>query len=55
MVEAAADVNDIRQALGYDRIILWGGSFGSHWSMAVMRYYPHIVARAAWCAPPATA
>lgn len=46
VVEAAADVDDLRQALGYDRIILWGGSFGSHWSMAVMRYYPDTVARA---------
>ena len=46
VVEAAADVNDARKALGYDRIILSGGSFGSHWSMAVMRYHPEIVARA---------
>ncbi|MEM7352537.1 MAG: alpha/beta fold hydrolase [Acidobacteriota bacterium] len=46
VIEAAADVNDIRQALGYEQIILWGGSFGSHWSMAVMRYYPETVARA---------
>ena len=46
VVEAAADVNDVRRALGYDRITLWGVSFGSHWSMAVMRFHPEIVARA---------
>lgn len=46
VVEAAADVNDVRKALGYDKIVIWGGSFGSHWGMALMRYYPEIVERA---------
>ena len=46
VVEAAADVNDVRKALGYDKIIIWGGSFGSHWGMTIMRRYPEIVARA---------
>ena len=46
VIEAAGDVNDVRKALGYDQIIVFGGSFGSHWGMAVMRYYPDIVARA---------
>jgi pimeloyl-ACP methyl ester carboxylesterase len=46
VMEAAADVNDLRKALGYDRISLVGGSFGSHWAMAVMRQYPQSVARA---------
>jgi len=46
VIEAAGDVNDVRKALGYDQIILSAGSFGSHWGMAVMRYYPDIVARA---------
>ncbi len=46
VLEAAADVNDVRQALGYDKITLWGVSFGSHWSMATMRAYPEIVERA---------
>ncbi len=46
VVEAAEDVNDVRKALGYDKIVLWGGSFGSHWAMAIMRYHPEIVVRA---------
>ncbi|MBM3789802.1 MAG: alpha/beta fold hydrolase [Acidobacteria bacterium] len=46
VLEAAADVVDVRKALGYDKITLWGGSFGSHWGMAVMRYHPEIVERA---------
>ena len=44
--EAATDVKDVMQALGYDELIIWGGSFGSHWGMAVLRYHPEIVVRA---------
>lgn len=44
--EAAADVADDARALGYDRIVLYGVSFGSHWAMAVLRYHPDLVARA---------
>ena len=42
----AADVDDLRRALGYGKISLFGGSFGSQWSLAVMRFHPEIVARA---------
>ncbi|EYF07209.1 alpha/beta hydrolase [Chondromyces apiculatus] len=42
----AADVDALRRALGYDKISLFGGSFGSQWSLAVMRLYPDTVARA---------
>lgn len=44
--ECAADVNDLRRELGYERITLIGQSFGSQWSFAIMRLHPGIVARA---------
>jgi pimeloyl-ACP methyl ester carboxylesterase len=46
VLEAAEDVNEVRLALGYDKIIMWGGSFGSHWGMSLMRLHPEIVERA---------
>ena len=44
--EMAADINALRQALGYDKIILFGGSFGSHHGLAVLRYYDEYIERA---------
>lgn len=46
VIECAADVNDVRRELGYERITLIGQSFGSQWSFAIMRLHPDIVARA---------
>ncbi|MDR7114269.1 alpha/beta hydrolase [Caulobacter sp. BE254] len=46
IVQCAEDVNDLRRALGYERIALSGQSFGSQWSFAVMRLHPDVVARA---------
>jgi pimeloyl-ACP methyl ester carboxylesterase len=40
---SAADINDLRLALGYDRVNLFGVSYGSRLALTVMRDYPHIV------------
>lgn len=39
-VQNAADVNAIREALGYDRVNLYGGSYGSLLAQATMRDHP---------------
>jgi len=44
--ESAADVDALRQALGYEKIILVGGSYGSHLGLHVLRKYPDVVDRA---------
>ncbi len=45
ILEAAEDIVEIREALGYDKITIWGGSFGSHWGMSLMRAHPEIIER----------
>jgi D-alanyl-D-alanine carboxypeptidase len=42
-VENAADVNAVREALGYDRIIYYGASYGSQLGQHVMRDFPEIL------------
>jgi pimeloyl-ACP methyl ester carboxylesterase len=37
---SAADVNDLRIALGYDRVNLYGVSYGTRLALTVMRDYP---------------
>ncbi len=39
----AADVNDLRIALGYDRVNLFGVSYGTRTALTVMRDYPGIL------------
>lgn len=41
--ESAADVNDIRQALGYKQIDVYGGSYGTLLAQTIMRLFPQIV------------
>lgn len=41
--QSAADVDAIRQALGYERLNLFGGSYGSFLAQAVGRAYPEMV------------
>lgn len=40
---SAADVNDLRIALGYDQINLYGVSYGTRLALTIMRDYPHII------------
>lgn len=44
--EMADDVDDLRKALGYDRMSLVAASFGSQWAFAVMKRHPGATARA---------
>jgi pimeloyl-ACP methyl ester carboxylesterase len=39
----AADVNDIRVALGYDQVDVWGLSYGTRLGLAVVQDFPEIV------------
>ncbi|NDJ60504.1 MAG: alpha/beta hydrolase [Chloroflexi bacterium] len=41
--ENAADVNDIRRALGYDTVTLYGISYGARLALTVVRDFPEIV------------
>jgi pimeloyl-ACP methyl ester carboxylesterase len=41
--QSAADVNAIREALGYEQLNLFGGSYGSFLAQAVVREYPDMV------------
>ena len=49
---AIQDVDEIRRALGYDKINVHGGSYGGRAAMAYARYYPQAV-RAAYLVAPA--
>ena len=42
-VENAADVNAVREALGYEQIIYYGASYGSQLGQHVMRDFPEIL------------
>jgi pimeloyl-ACP methyl ester carboxylesterase len=41
--ELAHDVAGLREALGYDRLVLSGVSYGTAWAQEVMRRYPEIL------------
>ncbi|MEM6676213.1 MAG: alpha/beta fold hydrolase, partial [Planctomycetota bacterium] len=44
--ESADDVDAVRRALGYDQVILWGTSYGSHLGLAALRRHGEHVERA---------
>ncbi len=40
---AMDDANEVREALGYERVNLWGGSYGSRAALVYMRRHPETV------------
>ncbi|MEO8000722.1 MAG: alpha/beta fold hydrolase [Arenimonas sp.] len=49
--ESADDVDDIRQALGYEKLTLWGRSYGSHLALAVLRQHSTSIERMVLVSP----
>ncbi|MGE3180306.1 MAG: alpha/beta fold hydrolase [Phycisphaerae bacterium] len=49
--ESADDMDAVRRALGYDKIVLWGASYGSHLAMATLRKHEAHVSRAVLIVP----
>ena len=43
--ESADDIEDVRRAFGYERIVLWGRSYGSHLALATLRRHPATIER----------
>ena len=44
--ESADDLEDLRRALGAEKISLWGISYGTHLALAAIRRHPRSIARA---------
>jgi pimeloyl-ACP methyl ester carboxylesterase len=49
--ESADDVDAVRRALGYDKVTLWGRSYGTHLALATLRRHPGAVARVVLVSP----
>ena len=49
--ESAADIDAIRRGLGYDQVVLWGASYGTHLAMDVIRQFPGSVSHALLSGP----
>jgi pimeloyl-ACP methyl ester carboxylesterase len=49
--ESADDVADVRRALGYQKLTLWGRSYGSHLALATVARHPAIVQRLVLVSP----
>ena len=46
VVENAHDLDSLRQALGAERVILWGSSYGAHLGLAAIRHHGNHIFRA---------
>jgi pimeloyl-ACP methyl ester carboxylesterase len=44
-LDSAADLDDLRRALGVEKLRLWGISYGTHLALATMKYHPNAVDR----------
>lgn len=44
--ESASDINDLRKAFNYEKIMLVGGSYGSHLGLHTIRKFPNSIERA---------
>lgn len=44
--ESADDLDDVRRAIGAEKIVPWGASYGSHLGLAYLRRHPEHAARA---------
>ena len=49
--ESAEDVADVSRLLGYERITLWGRSYGSHLALATLARHPMMVSRLVLISP----
>ncbi|MEQ8178337.1 MAG: alpha/beta fold hydrolase [Amphiplicatus sp.] len=45
-LESAHDLEDLRRALGAEKIDLWGISYGSHLALAALKHHPDSIGRA---------
>lgn len=47
-LQLADDIDDLRRSLGYEKISLYAGSFGSEWGFVTLHRHPAIVERVAF-------
>lgn len=45
VISMSHDLEKLRQLLGYNKVFLFGGSFGSHWALNYLKLYPNTVER----------
>lgn len=50
-VESADDIDVVRRAFGYEKIVLWGESYGTHLALSTIRRHGEHVARAVLIGP----